>query len=108
MRSGDGHAFTGPDDGDMRADLDARRRVSDRLAIAHDWSTVEQIHGAVVVEATAPGSVGRADGVVTVVRDLPLAVFTADCLGVVLAGPGTVGVAHAGWRGIVQGVIEAT
>jgi hypothetical protein len=45
---------------------------------------------------------------VTMRSDLPLAVFTADCLGVVLAGPASVGVAHAGWRGLAAGLLEAT
>ena len=36
---------------------------------------------------------------------LPLAVFTADCLAVVLEGEGIVGIAHAGWRGLAAGVI---
>lgn len=108
MTSGKGHAFTGPEDGDMRAGLGARRRVSERLAIASDWATVDQVHGAEVVTVARPGPAGSADGLVTVVEELPLAVFTADCLGVVMSGPGTVGVAHAGWRGLACGVIEAT
>lgn len=51
-----------------------------------------------------------ADAVVTRQRGLPLAILTADCLPVVLAdADGTVlGVAHAGWRGLVAGVLENT
>jgi copper oxidase (laccase) domain-containing protein len=38
---------------------------------------------------------------------IPLAVFTADCFGVVLIAPGAVGVAHTGWRGAAAGVVPA-
>jgi hypothetical protein len=38
---------------------------------------------------------------------LPLAIFTADCAGVVVRAPGAVGVAHAGWRGAANGVVAA-
>lgn len=103
-----GVAFTAPADGDMRADPEARRRVSHRLGVAEDWATVHQVHGAEVVRATAPGANGPADGIVTTVVGLPVAVFTADCLGVVMHGPGVVGVAHAGWRGLAAGVLEST
>lgn len=103
-----GAAFTTPADGDIRADPETRQRVSARLGIPSEWATVEQVHGGDVLVVGEPGAAGRADGLVTTSPDLPLAVFTADCLGVVLHGPGTVGVAHAGWRGLAAGVLEAT
>lgn len=106
--SGWGVAFTAPADGDMRSDPDARRRVSDRLGIDARWATVEQVHGSDVVRVTRPGPSGRADGMVTTVPGLAAAAFTADCLGVVFHGPGAVGVAHAGWRGLAAGVLETT
>ena len=51
-----------------------------------------------------------ADAAVTMRRDRPLAIMTADCLPVVLADTaGTVlGMAHAGWRGLAAGVLERT
>lgn len=55
-----------------------------------------------------PGEAGDGDALVTSVPGLPLAVFTADCLGVVLHSPGSVGVAHAGWRGLAAGVLDST
>lgn len=106
--SGSGVAFTAPADGDMRADPEARRRVSERLGIQPGWATVHQVHGTEVVRVTRPGPNGRADAMVTTVPGLAAAVFTADCLGVVLHGPGAVGVAHAGWRGLAAGVLEST
>lgn len=103
-----GVAFTGPSEGDMRADLEARRAVALRLGVGERWATVDQVHGGDVVVVDRPGSAGPADAVVTTVPGLPLAVFTADCLGVVLTGPDVVGVAHAGWRGVAAGVLEST
>src|SRR6266498_3678249 len=50
-----------------------------------------------------------ADGIVTRQPGLVLAVFTADCVPVLLADPaaGVVGAVHAGWRGLAAGVVEA-
>ena len=80
MTAAVGRAFTQPEDGDMRADLDARARLSRKLGLAEEWATVDQVHGSNVVTAEGPGSAGPADAIVTVVPGLPVAVFTADCL----------------------------
>ena len=101
-----GVAFTAAEDGDVRSDRVARRRVSDELGIPSRWATARQIHGGLAVEATDRGDLGEADAIFTSVPGLPVAVFTADCLGVVVRGLGGVGVAHAGWRGIAAGVIS--
>ncbi len=107
----DGVAFTAASDGDMRGDPTARQRASRLLGVTSDWATVNQVHGTRVVEATGPGSLGDADALFTARVGLPLAVFTADCAGVVIHADGGVGVAHAGWRGVdggvVPGLIEA-
>lgn len=102
-----GVAFTRPSEGDMRADREARRAAAARLGISERWATVEQVHGDDVVVVDRPGPAGKADAVVTTVPGLPLAVFTADCMGVVLTAPDVVGVAHAGWRGVAAGVLES-
>lgn len=102
-----GAAFTLAADGDMRGDPGARHEVSRRLGISPAWGTVTQVHGNAVVEATESGDLGRADAVFTLLPRLPLAVFTADCAGVVIAADRGVGVAHAGWRGSAGGVVES-
>jgi YfiH family protein len=50
--------------------------------------------------------VGTGDALLTRRRGRPLAVFTADCVGLVVADPDApaLGVAHAGWRGTVRGI----
>lgn len=100
-------AFSEAADGDTRGDVAARHRIGSSLGISGDWAEVSQVHGADVVEVTAPGQRGSADALFTTVADLPLAIFTADCAGVVIEAETAVGIAHAGWRGAAAGVIAS-
>lgn len=102
-----GSAFSSANDGDMRSPAD-RTDTAESWGIPRGWATVTQVHGADVVHAEEPGDHGPADAVLTTRPGLPVAVLTADCLGIVLHGEGAVAAAHAGWRGIAAGVIEAT
>jgi polyphenol oxidase len=90
-----------------------RARVADAMTVAEDaLVTVHQVHSANVV--TLHGPLGtehpRADAMVTSTRGLALAVLTADCQPVLFADhdSGVIGAAHAGWRGTLGGVLEAT
>lgn len=103
--SSSGVAFSEASDGDLRGDLEARSRISNELGISDSWATVRQVHGGDVLRVGSPGRAGHADALWTTVPDLPLAVFTADCLGVVLRADDAAGVAHAGWRGADAGVV---
>ncbi len=102
-----GIAFTTTAEGDLRGKPADRNAVADRLGIGRNWAVVHQVHGADVARAINPGNHGPRDALFTTQAGLPVAVFTADCLGVALVADGAVGVAHAGWRGIVAGVIPA-
>lgn len=106
-RSGARAAFSEEADGDLRADRAARTAMAARLGISPDWAVATQVHGGRVVEATGPGDHGPADALFTTRSGLAVAVFTADCAGVVLRAPAAVGVAHAGWRGAVAGVVRS-
>jgi YfiH family protein len=69
-----------------------------------------QVHGAAVARAPAGGGfAGSVDILVTTERALPLAIFTADCLALVLYDPTArvLGLAHVGWRGTVRGATAA-
>ncbi|HEX4962202.1 MAG TPA: polyphenol oxidase family protein [Thermoanaerobaculia bacterium] len=66
----------------------------------------KQIHSAVVLPAR-PGVCGEGDAVVTAGPGLTVAVVTADCVPILIAGPEGLAAVHAGWRGIVNGVIPA-
>lgn len=77
--------------------------------MAGRWTWLRQTHGADVVVVAKPGDGAGAfaDAAVTAVPHAVLAVQTADCAPVVVAGCQAVGIAHAGWRGIASGVISA-
>jgi hypothetical protein len=85
-----------------------RLRVAGGLPAEPLW--LEQVHGVDVVVHDGRAGVPRADAAVAFEPGRVCVVMTADCLPVVLADrDGTrVGVAHAGWRGLAGGVIEAT
>ena len=73
--------------------------------------TVHQVHSATVAHVTGPlADKPRADGIVTATPGLALSVLTADCQPVLFAdlNAGVIGAAHAGWRGALDGVLEAT
>jgi YfiH family protein len=72
-----------------------------------------QVHGTHVVTAIEPWQAGQgelADAMVTDRPGLALGIVTADCAPVLFADSNgqIVGAAHAGWRGAVAGVLEAT
>ncbi|MDE0710419.1 MAG: polyphenol oxidase family protein [bacterium] len=100
-----GAAFTTAAAGDMMSG--DREEVSGTLGIRAEWASLRQVHGADVLTANEPGRAGPGDALVATGKGLPLAVMTADCVGVVLETEHAVGVAHAGWRGVVAGVVAA-
>lgn len=75
-------------------------------------TTVHQAHTsqAVVVEGPRQGDPPVADAMVTNVPGVALGIVTADCAPILFADrqAGVVGAAHAGWRGALGGVVEAT
>lgn len=91
-----------------------RARMADALGVAPDHLlTAYQIHSADVVVADKPWireNRPKADAIVTKTRGLAVGVSTADCGPLLFADgdAGVVGAAHAGWRGALTGVIEAT
>ena len=74
--------------------------------------SLHQIHSAEVVVAGPEGWTDppRADAAVTTAPDIALGILTADCAPVLFHDrrAGVIGAAHAGWRGALDGVIEAT
>jgi purine-nucleoside/S-methyl-5'-thioadenosine phosphorylase / adenosine deaminase len=89
-----------------------RVRVA-RFLTAESLITAHQVHSATAVVVERGWSLEarpRADAIVTATRGLALGVLTADCAPVLFADAqaGVVGAAHAGWRGALSGVLEAT
>jgi len=106
-------------DGDVPARVTENwRRLETAASLpASGWALVSQVHGARVERVAAGGPFchhrrnhAEADALATASKGVVLGVLTADCLPVVLAVPGTraVAVAHAGWRGTLEGVVQET
>lgn len=100
---------------DLRANvIENRGRTADDLGILRDQLlTVYQVHSPNVVVATKAWShddAPEADAMVTATPGLALGILTADCTPVLFADPeaGVIGAAHAGWKGAIGGVLEAT
>jgi YfiH family protein len=85
-----------------------RARLRAALALPSEPAWLEQVHGTRVLDLETE-SIAAADGAVTARAGVVCTVMTADCLPVLFADRrGTrVGVAHAGWRGLLHGVLPA-
>lgn len=93
---------------DPAAVAENRRRFAAAAGIAAPgW--LSQVHGCDVVPASSSGA-ESADACWTAASGMPCAVLTADCLPVLFAAVdgSCVAAAHAGWRGLAVGVLEAT
>jgi hypothetical protein len=97
---------------DPQAVAENRRRFEAALGASVRW--LSQVHGTRVVRLSAIDSADEAlpaaDAAITTDPGIACAVQVADCLPVLFAAPGArgVGAAHAGWRGLAGGVLEAT
>jgi len=90
-----------------------RRRMAEQMGIAPTHLlNVHQVHSPDAVVATGPwdGQKPKADAIVTRTDGLAIAVTTADCGPVLLVEPNArvIGAAHAGWKGALTGVLEAS
>ncbi len=90
-----------------------RARVADAMEVSADGlATVHQVHSTNVIQITTSLDSPRpkADGMVTCRPGIALSVLTADCQPVLFADleAGVIGAAHAGWKGALHGVLEAT
>ena len=99
---------------DDREAIAGNRRLAIAAILADaELATVHQVHSAEVVVAGAPWPQDerpRADAMVTDTPNLLLGILTADCAPVLFADHRAVvvGAAHAGWRGALAGVTDAT
>jgi hypothetical protein len=89
-----------------------RRRAAHAIAPAAHLLTLHQVHSAVCVEAGDWDENHRpeADALVTDRPGLLLGILTADCAPVLLEdrNAGVIGAAHAGWKGALGGIVDAT
>jgi hypothetical protein len=73
---------------------------SGAIAVAH------QVHGATVNELPLASGV-QGDVIVTDHPGAPIGVFVADCVPILIEGPGAIAAVHAGWRGTAQRAVQA-
>lgn len=89
-----------------------RARVASEMKVAPEALVgVHQVHSSDVVVVEDPSTPRpKADAIVTEMPNVALAVLTADCQPVLFADheAGVIGAAHAGWRGALDGVLDAT
>jgi polyphenol oxidase len=93
---------------DVTSSVDENRRRA-AAAVGFDLGSLalaRQVHEINVVEVTGGGMAGAADGLVTRRPGPVAAILTADCAPVIVANDDAIAVLHAGWRGLVAGVIE--
>ena len=97
---------------DPAAVAENRRRVAAALRLPGEPLWLQQVHGVQVADpdSDAESIRGPADAIVTRRAGRVLAILVADCMPVLLASEdgSVLGAAHAGWRGLAAGVLEAT
>ena len=93
--------------GDMKSE-EGRGRLRTQLPADPVW--LRQVHGVNVVDAASALAGTVADASFTTRKNVVCAIQVADCMPVLFAADdgGAVAIAHAGWRGLAAGVIEAT
>lgn len=86
-------------------DVETRRRLSLSLGISSEWAFGKEVHSADVREVEAAGCVEGIDAVFTRASGLPIMAYSADCVVVCIRGDDGVGVCHAGWKGMANGIV---
>jgi purine-nucleoside/S-methyl-5'-thioadenosine phosphorylase / adenosine deaminase len=88
---------------------DAMPLLAEHGLAAEPAAFLKQVHGAEVLRATEGGLAGNADALMTDKPALPIAVFSADCVPLVIYDPEgrRLAVVHAGWRGTARSVARA-
>lgn len=97
--------------GDLAEDVNSNRQLLAGIlpsGVSLQW--LEQVHGVEVIEAGRDNGVPRADAAVVTSPGQAVGILTADCLPVLFASVdgSWVGAAHAGWRGLANGILEKT
>ena len=95
---------------DSAAVAENRRRLKVGAGLPGEPVWLPQAQGIGVADLDSPGTLGPADAAIARGPGKVCAILTADCLPILFATDSgdTVAAAHAGWRGLAAGVIEAT
>ncbi len=99
-------------DGDFHIEQPpAELETTRRGVVDLPWTMLDEVHGADVLEVVTPGGVDgcRGDALVTDVVGAVLGIWVGDCAPVAfVSASGRIGAAHAGWKGLEAGVLQAT
>lgn len=88
-----------------------RSKLASQHSSVNSWQWLNQIHSSIVINITGSSeSLYDADALYTREKALALCVMTADCLPAIFTckGGDQIAIAHAGWRGLAEGVLENT
>ncbi len=87
-----------------------RQHIAETLALSAMPQWLDQVHGNAVVRLPAASVLPQADAAITRESGVVCAIMTADCLPVLFCSKdgSEVAAAHAGWRGLCNGVLEQT
>jgi polyphenol oxidase len=87
-----------------------RQKLRETFGFQHEPFWLKQVHGVEVIDLDRASESNEADASIASLKQHPCAVLTADCLPVLLCDrKGTkVAAVHAGWKGLLSGVIEAS
>ncbi len=101
---------TGPGSADDPRNVEENRRRAVNAIGAKSLSTADQTHSATALYIDEPLQVPKpeADALVADLPGLAVGVLTADCIPALFSGGGLVAAAHAGWRGSLDGILQAT
>jgi len=94
-------------DGDCRPDVVSRDRLSELMS--GSWTMLTEDHGTSLRCVEHPGEHDGAtgDASITAVPEAVLGVWVGDCAPVAVIGDSNVAIAHAGWRGVRDGILES-
>lgn len=97
-------------DDEANAVLHNRELLKKQLSLQQDPVWLTQTHSTTIIEATPATALQAADASFTQHKNLTCAVLTADCLPVLMCDKAgtTVAAVHAGWRGLMNGIVEKT
>lgn len=95
---------------DPKAVTENRRRLVAGAGLPSEPKWLTQVHGTAVVDLDQGDPAGPADAAVARGSGKVCAILTADCLPIIMVSRSgeTLAAAHAGWRGLAAGVVEAT